>query len=82
MTHHLKIWPAEFQAVIERRKTHEIREDVRNYKVGDGLRLKEWDPATKLYTGRSTLVGITYKTAGGTWGIPSGLCVLSIEKLL
>lgn len=30
------------------------------------------------YTGREFNVTVTYKTEGGHWGIPSGLCVMSL----
>lgn len=47
-----KIWPEYFQAVLEGRKTYELR--LNDFKVdeGDILVLKEWDPKTKNYTGR------------------------------
>ena len=30
------------------------------------------------YTGREFNVTVTYKTEGGHWGIPEGLCVMSL----
>jgi hypothetical protein len=33
------------------------------------------------YTGREILVRIIYKSDAGTWGLPTGLCVLSISRL-
>lgn len=43
--HELKTWPAQFRAVVERRKTHETRfTDERDYEVGDVLVLREFEP--------------------------------------
>ena len=43
MNHDLKITPAYFQAVIEGRKTFEIRQNDRGYQAGDTVTLQEWD---------------------------------------
>jgi hypothetical protein len=84
MTHTLKIWPGEFLAVCEGRKTHEVRRADRNFKVGDSLILKEWVPEGEdlsigRFTDRAVLRKITYITPGGSWGLADDLCVLSIQ---
>lgn len=78
MEHKLKTWPGPFAAVIDESKSHEIRKADRPYAAGDTLWLCEWDPETLDYTGREATADVTYVTPGGEWGIPVGLCVMSI----
>ena len=44
MRHQLKTWPEYFKAVAAGTKTFEVRENDRNFKVGDVLELREWIP--------------------------------------
>ncbi len=61
--HNVKSWPAFFEAMISGRKMHDMRDKRdRDYKVGDGLVLHEWDPFTGAYSGRKALFEITYIT--------------------
>ncbi len=76
--HELKCWPGPFQAVVEGRKRFEYRKNDRGFEVGDILVLREWDPSSKDYTGRSVRARVTYALLGG-FGIPDGFAVLSIE---
>jgi hypothetical protein len=48
-----KIWPENFEAVVRGKKPFELRLADWECKKGDVLVLKEWDPKTKAYTGRS-----------------------------
>lgn len=77
-THELKIWPEPFEAVHSGKKRYELRKADRDFKVGDGLFLREWDPNAKDYTGRSMKLSITYITPGGEFGLPEDFCILSI----
>ena len=80
-THELKTWPEYFEALIakrKKRKTFEIRENDRDYKVGDLLWLKEYDPKTKAYTGRETLRWVTYILDKAPF-VPKGYVVMSIN---
>lgn len=43
-------------------KTFEIRNNDRNFQVGDRIDLLEWNPDTKEYTGREVEGRITYIT--------------------
>lgn len=58
MIHALKTLPEYFEAVRKGDKPFELRENDRDFKVGDYLALNEWDG--EKYTGRSQLVKVTY----------------------
>ena len=62
MVHQLKTWPEAFQAVWGGLKKYELRKDDREFKVGDGLFLREWDPVTKEYSGRALQATVTHIT--------------------
>jgi hypothetical protein len=80
--HILKTWPDPFHAILDGSKTHEIRKADRPFAVGDLLHIKEWDPTSEKYTGAELSVRVTYITWGREWGIPAGLCVMSITRAL
>ena len=48
-----KAWPDMFEKVFSGEKKHDIRINDFGIKQGDILWLREWDPETKEYTGRS-----------------------------
>ncbi len=73
--HDLKCWVGFFQDVLDKRKGFEIRNNDRNYKVGDTLLLREWSPDEKVYTGRSCRRVVTYITS---WEQKPGFVVLSV----
>lgn len=76
-THELKCWPAEFDALERGDKVHEFRLNDREFRFGDRLVLRRWDPATQEYTGKWVRRSITYVGTG--FGIPDGYCVLSLQ---
>lgn len=89
-THSLKTWPEPFTAILEGRKRYEIRYDDRGFAVGDELELREWNPTPLTdnvysqpagYTNRSIRMRVLYMTPGGAWGLPAGVCVMSIEVI-
>ncbi len=55
-----KILPEYFQAILEGKKTFEVRLGNLECKPGDILVLKEWDDRNKRYTGRELKRRITY----------------------
>ena len=79
-THVLKIRIEPFWAVWTGRKRYEIRVNDRDLEVGDLLDLREFEPGEEASGFRIT-AHVLYMTHGGQWGLPQGLCVMSIEVL-
>lgn len=59
MRHELKILPQYFDAVYKGAKPFEVRNNDRNFAVGDDLLLKEWSPETG-YTGCQLIRKVSY----------------------
>jgi hypothetical protein len=90
--HDLKTWPEFFDAVDRGEKTFEVRRDDRGFQVGDTLVLERWQPAgdgSGSYVDREGIrtprparidVRVTYKLAGGRFGIDPNYCVLGFVK--
>lgn len=76
--HDLKIWPEFFTAIVEGKKTFEIRVNDRDFKVGDILILREWHNLLEKYTGRIVSRKVTYITQGA-FGLPDDICVMSLK---
>nr|WP_200563084.1 DUF3850 domain-containing protein [Paraburkholderia aspalathi] len=83
--HELKTDPEPFSAVLSGEKTHEVRTDDRNFKVGDTLVLKEtrftrremFELGWPLeYTGRRLTRFVTHIQRG--YGLPDNLVVMSL----
>lgn len=78
-THRLKTWPEYFQAMVgDKKKKFELRQNDRDFRVGDILKLEEWDPETSMHTGRFLFRKVTYLIQGG-FGLPKDLCIMSVE---
>jgi hypothetical protein len=68
--HELKSWPEFFKPIMSGEKTFELRKNDRRFKVGDVLRLREWEPTTAKYSGRECIRVVTYILEGvGPGGI-------------
>jgi ASC-1-like (ASCH) protein len=63
--HELKTWPEFYEAILQGRKTFEIRLNDRDFKVNDLLVLKEYEPIPGVFTGRKTLREVSYVTTFG-----------------
>lgn len=79
-THDLKTWPSYFNAVMNDVKTFEVRKDDRNFKIGDTLLLREYNPNDGNYTGAVCTRQVTYILKGGQFGIEEGFVVLGLRK--
>jgi len=75
--HDLKIWPQYFEAVRDGRKTFELRKWDRDYKEGDRLILREYDPIMEDFTGEKVRAVITYILTGPH--APASMCLMSIR---
>ncbi len=88
--HELKSWPETFRKVVAGAKCAEWRRDDRDYRPGDLLLLREWDPETSdpdgsghghivggAYTGEAA-VAIVTDVLRGSFDVPRGYAVLSI----
>ena len=78
MEHELKIWPEYYTAMMFGNKSFEVRKNDRNYKNGDYLMLREWNPKTKEYTGRTLTRQISYILEGGSFMIEKDHVIMSL----
>lgn len=89
MSHYMvKSWGPFFQAIKAGVKTHDLRDmKDRDYKVGDTLLLREYDPFDGVYSGDTVAVEITYITSVDTpCAFSSAVldrdhCILSIKLI-
>jgi ASC-1-like (ASCH) protein len=84
--HELKTWPEYFQAVARGDKTFEVRKNDRDFRVGDELLLKEYQPSyacldREYYTGRVLHRYVSYVLHGGNFGIEEGYVILGLQKI-
>ena len=80
--HELKILPEFYKAVLDGRKTFEIRRNDRDFQVGDILELREWDSVIKWYTGNSIKFVVTYLLTSSEFeGIAEGYCVMGLSGI-
>lgn len=82
-THTLKTWPEYFDAIWIGEKLFELRKNDRDYKVGDILELKEFNPDENKYTGREISCSISYILKGqNLFGLDPDFCILSLSTLM
>jgi len=81
MVHELKCWPEYFAPVLSGAKSFDVRFGDRDFRVGDTVYLREWEPDQGSYTGRG--IGglkISYILRGPVFGLRMGWVILSLEK--
>lgn len=81
MIHELKCWPPHFQDIIEGSKRFELRYDDRNFKEGDVLFLREYDPNNDSYTMRSFKVRVIHLTRDTSLGLQDRYVCMSIRPI-
>ena len=86
--HELKSWPEFFTEILTGKKCHDLRQSIdRVFEVGDHLRLREFNRKIEQYTGRETIVEVTYITsqispcAYSETALNKGFCILSIKLI-
>ena len=78
MEHELKTLPQYFDEVWKENKNFELRKDDRNFKVGDTLRLLEFDYGT--YTGRECNRTIKYILRDAEqYGLKEGFVIIAMQ---
>lgn len=77
--HELKTWPVYYGFILAQKKTFDVRKNDRGFEVGDILHLREWNPDSKHYTGRSIRFKITYIMRGPSFGIQEGHVVMGFD---
>lgn len=85
----VKSWPWLFDPMVNGTKKHDMR-DMRDrpYKVGDVMKLREFDPRLGEYTGREAFAYITYITSNETpcamssGALDNNYAILSVEVSL
>ena len=78
-THELKIYPKYFEAILDGKKTFEIRKNDRDFQVGDSIVLKEWDNIK--YSGREIQAIIKYMLDDTFIGLEEGYVAFSFGIL-
>lgn len=63
MRHELKTWPEFYRAVQDNKKTFELRFNDRDYKVGDELLLREFEPCHSCKGKGRVDIGLSYPGA-------------------
>lgn len=81
MTHELDSYPEQYEAIVKGLKTFVCGFNNQSFRVGDKLKINEFDPETILYTGRFAEVRIIYLEVGGENGLPEDFISMSIKKI-
>jgi hypothetical protein len=84
--HNLKSWRHLFVPMFSGEKKFDLRNDDRNFQVGDMVLLQEYDGLMREYTGRELLATIAYITRNSSRpcvlspnALNDNYCILSLE---
>lgn len=84
-THQLKSWPKFFEPLQQGRRTHELRRNDRDFRVGDLLELHEYLHETRTFPGRSCTMEVTSITSASepcavsATALNPDYCILSVR---
>ncbi|MDC6267747.1 ParB/RepB/Spo0J family partition protein [Lysinibacillus fusiformis] len=81
MTHELDSYSKQFEAIKAGLKTFMYGFNNQSFRVGDKLKINEFDYDNQVYTGRFVEVRVTYLQEGGEDDIPEDYVIMSIKKL-
>jgi len=81
-THNLKCWPEFFEKLMTGEKTFDIRLNDRDYQVGDTVKMREYNPDTREYTGRGMDFNIKYITKGLHGQLGVNTIVMQLEPAM
>ncbi|MFJ8100260.1 ParB/RepB/Spo0J family partition protein [Lysinibacillus sp. NPDC096212] len=81
MTHELDSYPEQFEAVKAGLKTFMCGFNNQSFRVGDKLKINEFDNDKLVYTGRFVEVRVIYLQEGGENDIPQDYVIMSIKKI-
>ena len=70
-----------FQSILHREKSYLITESSPQFKLGEYLLLREWDPHQGKYTGEELLGYITHLTQPRDYTLGEGMCIISFNLL-
>lgn len=85
--HTLKTWPLFWDSVEGGTKLFEVRENDRDFKAGDVLILRKFDPHSQQYPLNKEgvpfdmMFRVSFILHGGQLGIADGFCVMSLEPM-
>lgn len=78
--HHLKVWTEFFDAIESGAKPFEVRRNDRDYRVGDMLHLRDYDPYTDTFSGRTAVRVVSYILKGGIFGVDPEFVVMGLQR--
>ena len=81
IVHELKVHIEYFNHLKSGIKDFEVRRNDRDYKLGDELLLKEYNPVTQSLTGNFIHRLVVYILEGGQFGVQKGYIVMGLKKI-